>query len=256
MRVSARCKLLLGGAVFVALLSGCPAPAPRAPPPPAPPLVPAAPAPHIGTPYVIVPQASLLTILVYRGGALASAGHNHVIASHELSGTIYVPSVLLESSFEVHVPVATLTVDEAALRAGQPAADFPADVSESAREGTRRNMLGEALLDAQRYPEIVLRSLRLAAADGGSAAGSGTVQAQLQSSVRGELRTFTVPVRYRLAADDSLDLGGEFPLRQSELGLTPFSAMLGALQVQDEMRVSFHIVAHAAAVNAAPAGKP
>jgi len=61
--------------------------------------------------------------------------------------------------------------------------------------------------------------------------------------VRGQLRTFTAPVRYRLTHESTLEASGEFPLRQSELGLTPFSAMLGALQVQDEMRVSFHIVA-------------
>jgi hypothetical protein len=38
-------------------------------------------------------------------------------------------------------------------------------------------------------------------------------------------------------------ISGEMPLRQSDLGLTPFSAMLGALQVEDEMRVKFRIVA-------------
>ena len=256
MRVSVRWKLLLPELMFLAMLSGCPAPALRVPPTPAPQPPPSpAPTPHVGTPYEIVPQASLLTILVYRGGALASAGHNHVIASHDLSGTIYVPAAILDSSFEVRVPVATLTVDEAALRAQQPAAEFPADVSESAKEGTRHNMLGEALLDAQHSPEIVLRSLNLTAVSGAAAAAdSGTVQAQVQSSVRGQLRTFTVPVRYRLAADGALEASGEFPLRQSELGLTPFSGLLGALQVQDEMRISFRIMAHAAALKTAPPG--
>jgi len=55
------------------------------------------------------------------------------------------------------------------------------------------------------------------------------VLAHVQSSVRGQLRTFTVPVRYRLEGKGALEISGEFPLRQSELGLTPFSAMLGAL---------------------------
>ena len=241
MRMSRSWKLL--PALALAILSGCPAP-PRLPPP-APP-VPAVPAPHLGTPFEIQPQSSLLTILVYRGGARASAGHNHVIASHDLSGAIFIPAEILHSSFEIHIPVATFTVDEAALRAEQSAADFPPDVSEGAKEGTRHNMLGEALLDAQRNPEIVLRALRLERAVEG-AADSATVLAHVQSTVRGQLRSFTVPVRYRLAGDGSLEAAGEFPLRQSELGLTPFSAMLGALQVQDEMRVSFHIVARAAA---------
>ncbi len=249
MWVSVRWKLLLP-AFSLAMLSGCPLP-PRGPPSapaPAAPTAPAPAAPHAGTPYEILPQSSLLTILVYRGGALASAGHNHVVASHDLSGAIYIPSEIPQSSFEVHVPVATLTVDEAALRAQQPAAEFPPDVSEGAKEGTRRNMLGDALLDAQRNPEIVLRSLRLEPAGDEAAADSATLLAQVESSVRGQLRTFTVPVHYRLGGNGTVEASGELPLRQTDLGLTPFTAMLGALQVQDEMRVSFHIVAQAAAV--------
>lgn len=250
MRVSARCKLLLPAALLVGVLSGC-ALRPQAAAPAAAAVLPQTPAPHEGTPYDIVPEASLLTILVYRGGALASAGHNHVIASHELGGTIYVPAELLRSSFEVHVPVATLTVDEAALRAQQSAADFPPDVSEGAKEGTRRNMLGPALLDAEHSPEIVLRAIRLeqpppaAGAAAVGAAGSDTVLAQLQSTVRAQVRTLTVPVRYQRGGGE-LTVSGELALRQSDLGLTPFSAMLGALQVQDEMHVSFRIVARAA----------
>jgi len=262
MRVSRRCKPFLS-ALSLALLSGCPSP-PRAPPAPqaVPPPTAAAPAAHAGTPYQIVPQSSLLTILVYRGGALASAGHNHVIASHDLTGAIYIPSGVLQSSFEVHVPVATLTVDEAALRAQQPVAEFPAEVSDGAKEGTRRNMLGEALLDAERNPEIVLRSLRLEPANDKPTDPPGVV-AYVQSSVRGQLRTFTVPVRYRFrtagadggadaaggaGANGIVEASGDFALRQTDLGLTPFSALLGALQVQDEMRISFRIVARAAAV--------
>jgi hypothetical protein len=254
MRVSQRWKLL--PVLSLAMLSGCPAP-PRVPTPTPtpPPAVPAVPAPHVGTPFEIQPQSSLLTILVYRAGALASAGHNHVIASHDLSGVIFIPADILQSSFEVHIPVATLTVDEAALRAQQPAAEFPADVSESAKEGTRHNMLGAALLDAEHNPEIVLRSLQLEPA-GSAARDSATVLAHVQSTVRGQLRSFTAPVRYRLGGNGTLEVSGEFPLRQSELGLTPFSAMLGALQVQDEMRVSFHIVAQAAARKTAPSGRP
>jgi polyisoprenoid-binding protein YceI len=238
--VSVRGKLLLPAALLLAALAGC---ALRSPVPP-PAAAPAErPAPHEGVPYDIVPDASLLTVRVYRGGALGSAGHNHVIASHELRGTIYLAAEPLRSSFEVHIPVATRTIDEPRLRAQQAPADFPPDVPESARQGTRRNMLGPALLDAEHYPEIVLEALRLerpAAAD--AAAHPQTVLARLQSTVRGQLRTLTVPVRYEREGG-ALVVSGEAPLRQSDLGLTPFSAMLGALQVQDEMRVSFRIVA-------------
>ena len=255
MRVSARCKLqLLGAALLAALLAGCPL-RPRAPA--APPVAAAeTPAPHEGGPYDIVADESLLTIRVYRGGTLASAGHNHLIASHALTGTIYVPADVMRTSFEAHIPVAAFTVDEAALRAQEHSADFPPEVPDAAREGTRRNMLGEALLDSERNPQIVLRSVRLEsagqpAASTGSEAGSEAggearaVLARVQTTVRGEVRTISVPVRYQFTAG-ALIASGEAPLRQSDIGLTPFSALLGALQVQDEMRVRFRIVARAA----------
>ena len=127
MRVGRRWKLLLAGALSLAVLGGCPLP--RHVPTPAPAAaLPQPLAPHHGTPYDIVADASLLTILVYRGGTLGSAGHNHVIASHALRGTIYVPRDVLSSSFEVHFDVATLTVDEPALRAQLASPDFPPDV--------------------------------------------------------------------------------------------------------------------------------
>jgi hypothetical protein len=249
MRVSASCKLRLPGAVLLALvLSGCPL---RPHVPTAPPQVAAeTPAPHEGVPYDIVADESLLTIRVYRGGTLASAGHNHLIALHALTGTVYVPADIMRTSFEAHIPVAAFTVDEAELRAQEHSPDFPPDVPDAAREGTRRNMLGEALLDGEHSPQIVLRAVRLTGSEAGGEARA--VLARVQTTVRGEVRTISVPVRYQFALG-ALIASGEAPLRQSELGLTPFSALLGALQVQDEMRVRFRIVARAAG---SPSGAP
>lgn len=245
-RVSISCKIPLSVAVvtlvcLAACLGGCPT-RPNAPA--------AAPAPqsraevpvHEGRPYDIASTDSLLTILVFRGGALAKAGHNHVIASHALSGTLYVPADLARSTFEVHVPVAELTVDETPLRAKENEADFPPDVPDSAKDGTRRNMLGGALLDGEHYPEIVLRSERLEPAPTGSDA---QWLAHVQVTVRDRVNSVLVPVHYTQSGDDVV-VSGEFPLKQTDLGLTPFSALLGALQVVDEMTVRFRVVAHAA----------
>jgi YceI-like domain len=265
MRVSGRWKLLSTVVALGGLLAGCalrpapPATAPGAVPPPAPVSAqgvppgaasPETPAPHVGTPYDVIPQESLLTILVYRGGTLASVGHNHVIASHDLTGTVYLPADPLQSSFELHLPVGSLTVDEAALRAAQASPDFPPDVSEGAKQGTRHNMLGPALLDAEHSPEIVLRALRME-----KTAEADRVLARVQCVVRGAARTLAVPVRYESRGGE-LVVSGEMPLKQTDVGLTPFTAMLGALQVQDEMRVSFRVVARVATVKTDPARTP
>lgn len=194
--------------------------------------------PHEGRPYDIVSDESLLTLLVFRGGPLAKAGHNHVIASHALRGTLYVPADLGRATFDVHFPVAELTVDEAALRAKENEGDFPPDVPDSAKEGTRKNMLGAALLDAEHHPDIDLRSSGL------EQSGSQWI-AHVKVTVRERDSTIEVPVRYEPQGDE-IAVSGEFPLKQTDLGLTPFSALLGALQVVDEMKVRFRIVAHAA----------
>jgi hypothetical protein len=192
---------------------------------------------HRGRPFDVVSRESLLTILAFRGGTLAKVGHNHVIASHEVSGTFYVPQDIAHSTFELHVPVGQLVIDEPDLRTKE-GPDFPPGVSDSAKEGTRRNMLSEALLNGAQYPDISLVGERIEPTAPGS-----QVRAAVLMTVRGQTHTVSVPVLYSLG-NGELTVWGELPLRQSELGLTPFSAMLGALAVQDELRVRFRFVAH------------
>ena len=274
MRVKNPSKIpLLAKALFAVCLAGglagCPTPPRKAPPVPAKEAAPFPKPEHLGRPYDVAANESLLTIRVYRGGPLAKAGHNHVIASHALRGSLYVPVDLAQSSFEIHMPVIELTVDESGLRAEEHSDDFPPDVPDSAKEGTRHNMLSPALLDGDEYPDIVLRSESLER-DSGAAAGGGGLRnadgsnspgasaapgapslpdahwlAHIQVTVRDKTNTVVVPVQFRQHAD-VIEVSGEFPLKQSELGLTPFSALLGALQEIDEMKIRFHIVAHAA----------
>jgi polyisoprenoid-binding protein YceI len=179
-------------------------------------------------------EESLLTVLVFRGGPLGKAGHNHVIASHEMSGFAWVPDDVALASFEVHVPVGSFTIDEPSLRA-QEGPDFAAEVPDSAREGTKKNMLSEPMLDGQRFPEIVLQSTHLELVAGGAVA-------LVDVTVRGQTRPVTVPIRYETKGD-ALLVKGELSLKQTDLGLTPFSLLGGALRVEDEMRVRFSLVA-------------
>jgi len=184
--------------------------------------------------YEVLGPESLLIVRVYRGGTLSRAGHNHIVASHDLSGTVHVAPDLVRSSFELELPVASLTVDEAELRAAQ-GADFAADVPDSARDGTRRNMLGPAVLDAEHFPKVTLHCEALEL-------DAGRLMSRVQVGIRGQLHTVTVPVSYTLSAHELL-AQGEFTLKQTDLGLAPFTALLGALAVQDEMQLQFHIVA-------------
>lgn len=221
--------------LLAALLASCasrpipeklpPAPAPRP-----------SEAPLEGREFRVDPAASLLTIRVYRGGPLARAGHNHLIASHSLRGVARLPEDPTRTSFDIHMPVSELVVDEDSLRT-QAGSEFPPGVPEDAKEGTRRNMLGPSLLEAERYPDIILQSEAIQR-------GAQGLEAQVRVVVRDRAASVIVPVKYEIRGDE-LRVRGELPLRQTDLGLTPFSLFGGALRVLDEIQVRFDIVARA-----------
>jgi polyisoprenoid-binding protein YceI len=185
--------------------------------------------------YKVVAEESLLQILVYRGGAMARLGHNHVIASHHLEGEVHLGEDATATRFEIRVPVDQLTVDEPAMRE-QNGADFPPGVPQSARDGTHKNLMSAALLDGANYPHIRLRAtdVRLGA-DNGFDVGVEIMLKDQPYQVR-------VPVQIE-RKEGALMARGEFGLRQSELGLKPFSVAMGTLVVLDDMKIRFEISA-------------
>ncbi len=213
---------------------------PGAPPVPVrAPAAPPIPSPREGRPFDVVPGASRLVVLVYRAGPLAALGHNHVIACRCLTGAVYLPRDPLRAGFVVRVAVGQLTVDDPALRAAEHSADFPAGVPQSARDGTRHNMLGAALLNGAAYPDITLISDGLRPSPDGK---GGDIIAHVLVRIVGGAHGVTVPMHYRIRGDEIVATG-EFPLRQTDLGLVPFSALGGALSVRDGMTVRLRLTA-------------
>jgi hypothetical protein len=198
------------------------------------------PAPGPGV-FRIDTARSSLRLLVYRAGAMARLGHNHVISQGKLDGWVKYSGSVTDAALLLRVPVGDFVVDDAALR-GEEGPDFAADVPEDAKGGTKHNMLSEALLDAGHFPSLTLRSLAVKRDPPG--ASGGTVTATLAVSVAGHASTLVVPF---VLVDEGrvLRAVGSVKLRQSALGLVPFSVMLGALQVQDEFTVKFELLAAA-----------
>jgi hypothetical protein len=239
-RGAAASTLAVLGAILLAAVSACVTR--QAAPPVTAGQAPAArpvPSPLVGHPFDLIAAETRLIVLVYRAGPLAALGHNHVIACRCLSGTIYLPRDPMRASFDLHIAVTQLTVDDPALRAAEHSADFPPDVAASARQGTRHNMLGAAQLNAARYPDIELRSARLRSSPDGKRAD---IVAQVLVRLGGEWHSVDVPMRYEIRGE-RITASGEFPLRQTDLGLTPFSALGGGLQVRDDMKVWLRLAA-------------
>jgi polyisoprenoid-binding protein YceI len=246
-RTQRRLTFALPILVGALLVGSCAAPSVRRAPEPANSAQQPATAPPLATPPSVSSAAlawqisnaeSLLTIEVLRAGSMARLGHNHVIAARQIEGELSLAEPLEQSSIVLRLPVAGFTVDEPQLRA-QAGADFSAAVPDSARSGTRANMLGSSLLDAAHFPVIELRSTAVAR-------GADGLLLTLQIRIRDVLHTLSLPVKIT-RTDTTITASGECILRQSELGLTPFSIMMGALQVQDAMHLRFVIVAQPAA---------
>jgi len=205
---------------------------PAARPAPEPPALPAG-----AHEYQVVAEQSLLQIMVYRGGTMARLGHNHVIASRQLEGSVYVTEDPTQTRFNISFPVNQLTIDEPAMREAA-GTDFPPGVPQSARDATRTNMLSAALLDGAQYPAIRLRATDVVAAGDGYDVG-------VEITLKDQVHQVRVPMQVS-RKDGALVASGEFPLKQSELGLKPFSVAMGSLVVIDEMRIHFEVSARQA----------
>ena len=277
----------------VLLLAACGAPKPREVPARAAPeaAAPAEPPPGAGI-YRIDAAQSELRLLVYRAGAMARFGHNHVIVNRAVGGWVKFTGDASKASFSLSVPVADFVIDEAQTR-GEEGSDFSEEVADDARSGTRHNMLSAGLLNGEDFPSITLTSVAVSptvapaggyaigtAAAGAQAAGPQAVGAQTvgaqavgaqapgaqapgaqatgaQAAGLPAAVTFTVTMVVRVAGHAStlvvpfmletssgrVSASGSVALRQTALGLVPFSVMLGALQVQDELTVKFRLVA-------------
>lgn len=167
---------------------------------------------------------SLIAVTVRRGGILARLGHDHVVASHTVTGTVSPSRNVADFQFRLD----DMKIDEADLRriAGlekQPSAD--------AIEGTRHNMLTK-VLDADRYPLVTVHAER----------GAAGRPLQVAITLHGVTRTLAIPVELR-EANGVINVKGTIQLKQTDFGLTPFSVMGGAMSVLDPMELRFDLTA-------------
>jgi polyisoprenoid-binding protein YceI len=226
---------LIGLIIAAVFLSGCPSTAVR-PPSETKEAFPTVGAPDLrgATLYSIDSNASDVQIHVFRGGKLARLGHNHVMTSKHVTGRVWMHAALERSGFEMSLPVAQLVVDDAQARA-DAGSEFPGEISMDDREGTKQNMLRTEVLDAEQYPDITLRSVRISGSQ-------QSAQVMARITIKEVSRDVTVPTSIAVA-DGRLTATGEFDIEQTNFGIKPFSIGLGALEVLDRLHIEFNIVA-------------
>ncbi len=234
--------LTAGTLLLISLLVACARPQPTLPPPAdAPASFPAQDYEQLPTNEVLSVSAAQLQVRAYRSGRLRRLGHSHVISSTDVQGYAHAPKNLASGRADLYLPLHSFVVDDPQLRLAA-GAEFASEPSAEDRNGTRRNMLGAKLLNAAEHPFVSLGITPESITRSGS---NMTGRARVTVDIAGMSQILeNIPFALAPSPDNGWLLDTEFSLQHSALGLTPFSALGGALSVAPELQIQLQLRLH------------
>ncbi len=184
---------------------------------PAPPPAPVAP-----KTYNIVPAESSLTVFVGKAGALSFLAHDHNIAVRSYSGRVVVPAAGPSSgSLELDIDAKSLAILD--------------KISEKDRQEIT-NSMNTKVLESGKFPKITFRSVGVSNVNGANLTVNGDL------TLHGVTKRIAVPVTIS-ATPQMLRATGKYVLKQTDFGITPYSAAAGSIKVKNEVILNFNIVA-------------
>jgi polyisoprenoid-binding protein YceI len=175
----------------------------------------------------------VLYVQVYKAATLAAdLSHDHAIQAVGWSGKGTWDSEDYSScNISIAVPVNNLQVDNPEIR---KMAGINGTISESMRMDVKKHMLSDIQLDAEKYPMISFQST--------SCEGSGdSMTLKGNFTMHGTTNAISVPIT--VSNDTGLSLKGSFPVKATDYGIEPYSAMFGAVGNKDGMKITFDLVA-------------
>jgi polyisoprenoid-binding protein YceI len=178
--------------------------------------------------FAIDPKTSSVRIHVGKTGIASFAGHEHEVVARSVRGEVS-PDFedLSRSSVEVIVDARSLAV----LAEGEPEGDAPK---------VEQAMKGGDVLEVARYPEIRFRSRQVSGKP--LSGGKSELSVSGDLSLHGGTQRIKVPIQVELQGD-VLVATGKMILKQSDFGIEPTTAAGGLVKVEDEVTVTFRLVA-------------
>jgi len=166
------------------------------------------------------PQCASLVLKTFRRGMASTVGHDLTLLVADWTAEIEVAPAPAASTVTATIRTGSITVAGSSGGVTPLTAGNRRDI-----EKTLRKQLGST-----RHPEAIFASTGVTAADG-------------QVDVAGTLTLAGVGVPVRLtvrepAPEQFLVTG---TVRQSDFGITPYSALFGALQVRDEVEIELEV---------------
>jgi polyisoprenoid-binding protein YceI len=182
--------------------------------------------------YEIDHARSEIVAKVFKSGPASAFAHDHVVRATRWQATLDLSSDPVALSADVRVDATGLAVDEPEVRARYDLADT---LSDDDRAQVRASMLGADQLDVAAFPEMRFVVTRLERAeDGFRIVGELTVH----GVTRHVARSLSIT-----PDGDAFVARGQVRIRQSDFGIQPYSAFLGAVRTQNEVEIVFALVA-------------
>jgi len=181
--------------------------------------------------YGFTANQSTLYVKVYKAESLASdLAHDHAIQAVGWSGKAIIDLDNLSGcDISLSVPVNNLYVDKTEIR---KLAGLEGEISDSQRKEIQGNMLSKGQLNADAFPMITFKST--------SCEGSGeNITLKGDFTLRGKTNAISIPVKMITA--DGLSMKGTFPIKATDYGFEPYSALFGAVSNKNEMEIHFDL---------------
>ncbi len=181
---------------------------------------------HAQSIYEFDATKSRLEMDVYKEGFFQAFGHDHLMAARDFSGRVLFDADKIGNSS------VTLRVAARSIMVADPGE------SEKDRGTVQATMLGNKVLDAARFPEIVFTSTGVTKVETQAEGSSITLAGILQ--LHGIEKSMSLPAMVRVSGDELIAKGEVF-LRQTDYGITPVKIGGGAVKVKDRLRIRFEI---------------
>jgi polyisoprenoid-binding protein YceI len=179
--------------------------------------------------FTIDGNSSLAQARVGKTGIGSFAGHEHTVVAGSLQGEVQFDAKdLAQSSVDLIVVARSLTVSEK----GEPEGDAPK---------VQERMRGPEVLDISRFATIHFGSTAVK----GSQTSPNVFELRVtgEFSLHGVSKTMEVPVRVEIKPDGSMLAEGQLKVQQTDFGIEPTSAAGGLVKVENEVALTFKIVA-------------
>lgn len=174
--------------------------------------------------HTLDPSSGSVVLRTGRQGMAQKVGHDLVIDATRWNAEVNIDDDPSKCEVQATVDIRGLEVREG-LGGAKP-------LSDKDKRDIKKN-IGETL-KANRFPEITFRSTTV------ESTGDTQLEVSGELSVAGTTR----PVSFPLSVEEegsSVRLRGTVPITQTNFGIKPFTAMMGALKVKDQVEVELDV---------------